>query len=582
MWFCAFCSSLFEPVNWSYGDEMHSRPLRLTTRSMLLQVAVLVFVLLVGFVLQMLVLRAQTEQQVELRALTVARTVALDPQVVSAVQAGTPTAAGVAEQRAEAVRKATHSLYVVVTDRRGIRFSHPNPRLIGQLVSTDPSVALSGHEVVAVEKGTLGLSARGKVPLRDPSGAVIGEVSVGIGMNEVGALVREQLSLDGLLLLAALILGVLATAFLATRLRRSTLGLETAEMEDLIREQVAVLEGVGEGVLAVDTAGRVTVCNSEAVRLLGVQVRPGVALSEVDLPAEVRALITAPEAPSKALRVIGDRVVLATRLAVNRAGNDLGMVLTLQDQSDLDKIGRDLEATRALTDALRAQGHEYTNRLHTLGGLLQMGHVDEAAGYIAELHAATLPANNLRDPYLQGLVAAKSAVAAERGVQLILDAESWVPSRLRWPLDAVTVVGNLVDNATRAAQTGRRTPAQVAILLLSEDRDLHVQVTDSGDGIASDQVERIFDAGFTTRRSHPERHGIGLKLARQTARHRGGDVCLSDRGGPAGGASHGAVFTAKLPAVLEAVGKLRWTQPQPLTQPEPQPEPIAQPSQEPA
>ena len=215
-----------------------------------------------------------------------------------------------------------------------------------------------------------------------------------------------------------------------------------------------MLGGVRDGVIAIDHLGRVTVCNPEAMRLLGGEVRLGAAAGRLRCPLVVEALFAARQAPAGALRVIREQVVLATRLPVQREGQDLGMVLILRDRSDLDELGRELEATRALTDALRAQAHEYTNRLHALSGMLHLGHVEEAQSYLEELHGSVSHGAGVEDPYLAGLLAAKSAAASEAGVRLTVGDPTWVPGRLRQPLDAVTVVGNLVDNAIRAARDG--------------------------------------------------------------------------------------------------------------------------------
>jgi two-component system CitB family sensor kinase len=317
-------------------------------------------------------------------------------------------------------------------------------------------------------------------------------------------------------------------------------------MADLLREHAAVLGGVREGVIAIDHRGRVTVCNPEAMRLLGGEVRLGVPLSGSGAPAIVEALFSARQAPSGALRVIREQVVLATRLPVQRQGQDLGMVLILRDRSDLDELGRELEATRALTDALRAQAHEYTNRLHALTGMLHLGHVQEAQSYLEELHGNMSHGGGVEDPYLAGLLAAKSAAASEAGVRLTVGDPTWVPGRLRQPLDVVTVVGNLVDNAIRAARDGDRRPAWAEVTLVSDSEDLVVHVVDSGAGVVPGQVESVFASGFTTRDVEPDQHGLGLGLARQTARHHGGDVVLAHPGD----CGQGAVFTARMVGVI--------------------------------
>lgn len=522
------------------------RGLRLRTQALLLQVALLTIVLVLSLAVSTLVLRHDLESQFEQRALAIARTVAQDQRLVILVRTSAPTPGGPVEVEAEKVRQATKALYVVVTDDTGIRYSHPNRALIGQRVSTDPSEALAGRELIAIQRGTLGDSARGKVPLRAADGSVLGEVSVGISTAELNASTRELVLLLILITAAALAVGMLGALTLARRLRRSTLGLEPQEMADLLREHAAALGGVREGVIAIDPLGRVTVCNPEARRLLGGEVRLGVPLADSGAPDVVEVLFSADKAPSGALRVIREQVVLATRLPVQREGRDLGMVLILRDRSDLDQLGRELEATRALTDALRAQAHEYTNRLHALNGMLHLGHVEEAQSYLEELHGNMSHGGGVEDPYLAGLLAAKSAAASEAGVRLTVGDPTWVPGRLRQPLDVVTVVGNLVDNAIRAARDGNRRPAWAEVTLVSDAEDLVVHVVDSGDGVGPGQVESVFTSGFTTRAVEPDQHGLGLGLARQTARLHGGDVLLAHPGDH----QQGAVFTARMVGVI--------------------------------
>jgi len=239
-------------------------------------------------------------------------------------------------------------------------------------------------------------------------------------------------------------------------------------------------------------------------------------------------------------------VVLVTRLLVRREGRDLGSVLILRDRTDLDGLARELEATRALTDALRAQAHEHSNRLHTLTGLLHHGDVAEASEYLSSLRQAGTWVSGIDDPYLAGLLAAKSAAASESGVTLVVSEATWLEGRLSQPLDTITVVANLLDNAIRAAAEGAREPRTVELTLLGDGTDLVVHVVDSGDGVPAGDIDHVFVHGFTTRPADRSGHGIGLALARHTARAHGGDVRLLSPGGE----EHGAVFEARLDDAL--------------------------------
>ena len=526
-----------------------ARRLALSTQAVVALTVLLCVVVLISLAISTAVLRRDLERQYEQRALAVARTVAADPQIAAAVLSGPPAADGPVQREAEQIRVRTGSLYVVVTDDRGIRYSHPMPANVGRRVSTSPDRALQGEDVVAIEKGTLGYSARGKVPLRTSNGSIVGEVSVGIATSELDAATGRMVGLLALVALLALAVGLGGAVLLARRLRRTTLGLEPEEMADLVREHAAVLGGVRDGIVAVDDAGRVTLMNAEGARLLGQELTRGQRLDEAGLPPEVLDLFAEEPPPDGVLRVVGGRVVVATRLVVARADRDLGSVLILRDRTDLDDLARELEATRALTDALRAQAHEHSNRLHTLTGMLHHGDTAEALDYLSELSRASTWVSGLDDPYLAGLVAAKAAAASEAGVQFRVSEDSWVLGRVTHPLDTVTVIANLLDNGIRAAAEGARTPRWVEVTVLSDGADLVVHVVDSGDGVAPAMLERVFEHGFTTRAGDLAGHGLGLALARHTARVHGGDVRLLSPGTP----DAGAAFEARLGDVLADV-----------------------------
>ena len=535
----------------SYGlSVMPGRPrIRFARQVLILQIGVVVLVAVTGYGLAAWVQRGELRHQFAWRALTLARSVAADPVIGDAVAGGDPQ--GVVEERAERIRRATGALFVVVTDRRGIRLAHPNHAEIGRKVSTDPSAALSGREVIVIERGTLGLSARGKVPLYDHVGTLVGEVSVGFDAEEIDRRVHRTLAVAAALASGTVALGVLASAAIGRRLKNQTLGLEPHELAELVQEREAVLHGIGEGVLALDTAGRVTVCNEEAARLLDTTPARRTPVADLRVNGRLRAVLAGDSVPPNLLVVSGDRVLVVNRREVSHDGRHLGAVISLRDRTDLESLARELDTVRTLFDALRAQRHEYANRLHTLSGLLQLGHYEEAAGYIRALaevpDAKGEPPGTVPDPYLGAFLAAKAAVAAEKGVELEIASTTWVPGRVADPLDVTTVLGNLVDNALEAARLGRRRPARVEVELLGDGADLHVTVTDSGEGVPEELKEAIFRDGVSTRGGDDGRpRGLGLALARTAARARGGDVTLAE---PVED-NAGAVFVARLPEVL--------------------------------
>jgi two-component system CitB family sensor kinase len=542
---------------------------RLGTQVLLLQIVVVVLTLGIAFGVFAYVSGQRLSAEYGQRALAVARSVASEPAVradVARYSGGPVTASpqrteelagGELQRIAVEAQQRTGALFVVITDDDGIRLAHPNPVRLGQMVSTDPSEALAGHEVIVQEMGTLGESVRAKVPvLQLDSDAVVGEVSVGISTSAVRHQLLSDLRKAGVLVGAALLLGIIGSLLLARRWRGLTLGLEPAELAELVREQAAVLHGIGEGVLAVDTSWKTTVVNDEACRLLSIDGEPGRSIEDVGLTRRVLDVFKAMDS-KPTVAVVGERIVVVSARNVSRDGHELGAVLIVRDRTDVEALTRQLDAVRSMSTVLRAQRHEFANRLHLLSGLIQGGRTDEASQYLDTLLGsgplgAALPGiDAIHDPYLQAFLAAKAAYAREAGVTLLIGASTWVSGTLALPVDVTTVLGNLLDNAIEAARITDSDTKEVEVELVQEESTLHITVGDSGDGVAADFTPHLFTEGASTRpdRGIPGGRGIGLALSRQIARALGGDVRLTSPGNAAV-ALRGAEFIARLPGVI--------------------------------
>ncbi|MFE6921070.1 ATP-binding protein [Nocardia sp. NPDC057663] len=452
--------------------RLFPRGVRLRTQIVLLQVALVALTLGLAFGVFAYLSDQRLTAEYGQRALAIARTVASDPVVRAEVARyaalplapGPPLtaelAAGELERTAEAARQRTGALFVVITDEAGLRLAHPDPARLGEKVSTDPSQALAGAEVVISEHGTLGDSVRAKVPVREAgSDRVVGEVSVGISTEAVGEQLTRDLSRAGVLVLGALFAGIAGSVLLARRWHGLTLGLQPAELAELVREQDVVLHGIGVGVVAVDDRWHTTVINDEACTLLGIDGESGRPVETIGLtPRVLEAFRTADGQPAQA--AVGDRIVVVTARTVTRDGRSLGAVLDVRDRTDVESLTRQLDAVQSMSIVLRAQRHEFANRLHLLSGLLHGDRPGAAARYIDELLGsgplgAAMPGiDAVRDPYLQAFLAAKAAHARENGVLLRLGPSTWVDANLAAPVDVTTVLGNLLDNAIDAARQG--------------------------------------------------------------------------------------------------------------------------------
>ncbi|MFB7290116.1 ATP-binding protein [Actinacidiphila glaucinigra] len=516
-------------------------PRRVFAQVLLVQVVLTTGVITLATGLFLAPLSSQLDQQAMRQALSIAQTTAATPGLAHDLVSTRPSVTGPVQEEAERIRRATGALYIVVMDTRGVRWSHTDVTQIGRHVSTDPSVALSGREIMQIDRGTLGRSARAKVPLHGAGGRIVGAVSVGIAYDSV----RERLLATVPVLLlyagAALGVGVVAALLVSRRLQRRTHGLAFADISALLDEREAMLHGIREGVVALDAQGRVRLLNDEAQRLLGLGPdASGRPLDEVLPPGRTTDVLAGRVAGTDLLTVSGSRVLVANRMPTG----DGGAVATLRDRTELERLGRELDSTHGLLEALRAQDHEHANRLHTLLGLLELGLYDEAVDFVGEVAdaqraSAEQVAERVRDPLVSALLVGKSAIAAERGASLSVSTATLLPDRVVDPRDLVTVLGNLIDNALDAARS------LVEVELRAEGTTVVLRVSDDGPGVPPEARERIFAEGWTTKRSPAHRgRGLGLALVRRLAERYGGMARVTAR---AGG---GAVFTVVLPEAL--------------------------------
>ncbi|MFD3961069.1 MULTISPECIES: ATP-binding protein [Streptomyces] len=527
------------------GPRRFGWPQRVFSQVLLVQLAIITGVTVLVTGLFLAPLSTQLDDEAMRRALAIAQSTAAEPDIAEDLRTTEPSALGPVQSAAERIRRATGAEYVVVMDRRGVRWSHPEADRIGEVVSTDPGDALRGREVMEIDSGTLGRSARGKVPLRGPSGEVVGAVSVGIEYDSVRA--RLLGAIPGLLAYAgtALAVGALAAYLISRRLQRQTHDLAFSDISALLTEREAMLHSIREGVVALDGTGRIRLLNDEAQRLLGLGPEAaGRPLDEVLDAGRTADVLAGRVVGEDLLAVQGGRVLLANRMETA----DGGAVVTLRDRTELERLGRELDSTTGLIDALRAQDHEHANRLHTLLGLLELEMHEDAMEFVTEVvgvHRATAEqvTEKVRDPLLAALLVGKATVAAERGVALRLAPGTLLPDRVVDPRGLVTVVGNLVDNATDAAAGSAE--ARIEVGLRAEGRTVVLRVRDSGPGIAPEQHASIFTEGWSTKDlpAHGKR-GLGLPLVRRLAERQGGSVSV------AGADGGGAVFTVVLPEAL--------------------------------
>jgi two-component system CitB family sensor kinase len=362
---------------------------------------------------------------------------------------------------------------------------------------------------------------------------------------------RTRSVLPDLLTFAGLGLGLgVAGSFLLSRLiRRRTRGLEPAAIAALADQREALLHSIREGVVAVADDGTVTVLSDSARELIGLDDDvQGRRVDDLRLDPAVRDLLADHAEIRDQVVVLGERVLVVNRNPVLERGRRVASVTTLRDRTELLALQSELSARESITNTLRAQTHEFHNQLHTISGLVQLGEYDEVSRLVGTLtrrrrEISDAVTAHVEDPAVAALLIAKTSLAAERGVDLVMAADCDLP-RLdpEASTDVGTVLGNLVDNAIDASVSVGGTSVQVDLRL--DDAVVHLAVSDSGPGVPPELVGQIFRRGWSSKAATAEGRGVGLALVQVVCERRGGAVTV--HAGPDGA---GAVFEARLPGV---------------------------------
>ncbi|MET0899203.1 MAG: ATP-binding protein [Mycobacterium sp.] len=486
------------------------------------------------------------------RLLGLAETFATDQVVRSALRGDIPLSS--IPPAAARVQSVSGVDFVVVVNLEGQVLASQDPSHLGQPWTFTGSNVLSGRAWVGsatLPDGRLSMQAH--VAVLDPDNrgrlgyVVIGSYSPSVADRLTGA-VPDLLIYLGV----ASALGLLGSVLLANRIKRQTFGLEPRDIAGLVEHREALLYGIKEGVLGLDLDHRVTVVNAEATELLDLpEDAVGTRVEKLGLAEDVvQALTDKRRTPDRILDTSARHLVL-NRMPVTSRGRVIGAVVTLRDRTELWGLRQELDVTRHTADALRAQTHEFSNRLHTIAGLLRLGHVERARRYVTEVqtgHTQFLRSvtSRIDDSTLAALVVAKGSLASERGVELVVDESTHVDS-LTLDLAATleTVIGNFVDNALEACAgtAGRR----ITLLIVEHDGSIWIEVRDNGPGVDDAVMHTIFERGVSTKTSDRTR-GIGLALAKTVCEQRGGHVAVHN--------DDGAVFTADIPIAERAQRQL--------------------------
>ncbi|MBG6212145.1 MAG: GHKL domain-containing protein [Cryobacterium sp.] len=535
------------------------------------------------------------------RMLAVATAIADSPLVLKASESANPSAS-LQPYALELTKDAGLDFITIMAPDR-TRWTHPTATEIGKDYIGAIEPALSGTAFTEISTGTLGPSVRAVVPVLDAGGTVRALVAAGTTTSNITIALNSRLPAILGLALALLLSGSVVTWLIGRYLRRVTLGWGPEHLAQLFVYYDSVLHSVREGLVLVDRHGNLVLYNDQAARLLGIAAPPGAGsteppptLTDLSLPPSLGALLRSGRTAHDEIHLTDSRVLVvsqqpavASSTSSSRSkATPMGFVATIRDHTDLQTLGSELQSMQTLSDALRAQTHEHSNRLHTIVSLMELGRTDQALEFATKdlelsQQLADEMVGSVDEPVISALIMGKSAQANELGITLTVTASGTLAQSGLSIQDLVTVLGNLVDNALDAAAAGAD-PRWVSVGVSSTEHAVQIEVADSGAGVAPDVIDDVLRLGFSTKSAGATGtdltstadggvgvtdtdltstdftstadagigagvtapgpaiggRGLGLALVRQAVTRLGGTLTIGRR--------EGAVFTATIPA----------------------------------
>ncbi|WP_040582088.1 sensor histidine kinase [Sedimentibacter sp. B4] len=437
----------------------------------------------------------------------------------------------------EKIRVKTNVDFIVVFNMNRIRFTHPNEKNIGQLFKggDEKRVLETAEEYASKAEGTLGISVRAFVPVFY-EGRQVGAVCVGSTVNENTKSLNNIIRQFYPFILIGFVFGIYLSAILASNIKNEILGLEPKEITLMFKEKDAILENVMEGIITLDEAGNLIQYNKEASRILG--------LTEEDMGKNTEEIIQG----NKAYELIkygegmhetevkirpGLSILCNSSLLKDDKNQVIGSVINFKDLTEVKKMAEELTGIKKMAWSLRANNHEFMNKLHTISGLIQLEEYDEAIKYISRTAKSRnkitdIITGNIKISSISALLLAKYYKAEEMRVKLEIDKQSSLTKlpELMTEEDLESIIGNLIENSLDAVSVDGT--GIISMSLYEKEGKLILELRDNGPGIPENIRHRIYEQRFTTKSGQ---RGYGMYIVRKIVERLNGAINLTVSGG---------------------------------------------------
>ncbi|MDD3707213.1 MAG: transporter substrate-binding domain-containing protein [Aminobacterium sp.] len=300
----------------------------------------------------------------------------------------------------------------------------------------------------------------------------------------------------------------------------------------VVKEREKLIDFIRDGILAVDSVGRITLINHTAMKLLGIHYdAEGEDVDSLVPEINLKGVLSSKEAVYDLEQNVGGAPLIINKVPVTINGQICGAIASFRDMSEIHAMAEEMTGVRMYVESLRVQNHEFMNKLQAIAGLIQLGKYTKALNFISQEQApgqtmASMIAERIKNPAVGGILLGKMGRCRELGIGCEITPDSYCGESIKISDQAlVIIVGNLMENAIEAMLQASIKVPRISFSIFDESNQIMLSVWDNAGGLTEENAEKIFEKGFSTK-ARPRTSGYGLYNIRRMVDALGGDICL--------------------------------------------------------
>jgi sensor histidine kinase regulating citrate/malate metabolism len=428
---------------------------------------------------------------------------------------------------------------VTVADMTGKRIYHLDKDRIGEyFVGGDDIEIYNGKNYSSKAYGTLGNQLRYFYPVFDSNGNQVGFVMASTLVEHIDVMKQNIYMNMTRWSLIVLCISISIAVVLAERIKNSLIGYEPSQIAKILIQREEIFDALEEGLVAVNKKGEIIFANKSALTLIGISAVDILnKKAENVLPqTKIMDTMTTGEPANNLNTYLNNHDIIYSKIPIKDKAEVVGAILMMRNRTEVKQLAQQLTGVNHFIDSLKANNHEFMNKLHIILGLLEIGAVKDAENFITELsNRQSMIINTItgkiENRRIAALLIGKISRGNELNIRVKLLPNSYLPSHSKFlSTDALTtIIGNLIENSMEAIngeEKDDRESEEISILIQENENELVISVDDTGIGMSDEVISNVKKGRFSTK---GQGRGFGMTLIKNIVESNDGEMTIDSK-----------------------------------------------------